>query len=191
MDYFIGVRQMPPTFFETSAFKTPPSMRLSLPIEFIVSLCNLLQVKQCITITGPVFALKLTSREIPISRHVVVHVSVRRHFEGSHEGFLAFVGMLARSKVCHLNSICTKRSEYIMMRVVSAIHAYFASACICLAEVIPKVSDKCRRPTNAADTLCRDAIHVFVYFIHKTRHESSQCDIPIFPLDILTLISKD
>ena len=145
MDYFSGVRQMPPTFFQTSAFKTPLSMRLSLPIEFIVSLCNLLRVKQCITITGPVFALKLTSREIPISRHIVVHVSVRRHFEGSHEGFLAFVGMLARSKVCHLNSICTKRSVYIMMRAVSA--------CICLAEVIPKVSDTCRRPTNAADTL--------------------------------------
>ena len=153
MDNSKGVRQMPPTFFETSAFKTPLSMRLSLPIEFIVSLCYLLRVKQCITIIRPVFALKLTSREIPISRHVFVHVSVRRHFEGSHEGFLAFVGMLARSKVCYLNSICTKRSKYNMMKVVSAIHAYFASACICLAEVIPKVSDKCRRPTNAADTL--------------------------------------
>ena len=43
------------------------------------------------------------------------------------------------------------------MKVVSAIHVYFASACICLAEVIPKVSDKCRRPTNAADTLLRSA----------------------------------
>ena len=158
---------MPPTFFETSAFKTPLSMRLSLPIEFIVSLCNLLRVKQCITITGPVFALKLTSREIPISRHVVVHVSVRRHFEGSHEGFLAFVSMLARSKVCHLNSICTKRSKYIMMKVVSAIHAYFASACICLAEVIPKVSDKCRRPTNAADTLDKFQCGKFVFVSPK------------------------
>ena len=156
---------MPPTFFETSAFKTPLSMRLSLPIEFIVSLCNLLRVKQCITITGPVFALKLTSREIPISRHVVVHVSVRRHFEGSHEGFLAFVSMLARSKVCHLNSICTKRSKYIMMKMVSAIHAYFASACICLAEVIPKVSDKCRRPTNAADTLVLEFLKILAILV--------------------------
>ena len=112
---------MPPTFFETSSFKTPLSMRLSFPIEFIIHLCNLLRVKQCITIIGPVFALKLTSREIPILRHVVVHVSVRRHFEGSHEGFLAFVGMLARSKVCYFNSICTKRSVYNMMKVVSAI----------------------------------------------------------------------
>ena len=40
-----------------------------------------------------------------------------------------------------------------MMKVVSAIHVYFASDCICLAEVIPKKSAKCRRPTNAADTL--------------------------------------
>ena len=161
MDNFKGVRQMPPTFFETSSFKTPLSMRLSLPIEFIVSLCNLSQVQQCITVIGPVFALKLTSRQIPISRHVVVHVRVRRHFEGSHEAFLTFVGMLARSKACYLNSICTKRSEYNVMKVVSAIHVYFASACICLAEVIPKVSDKCRRPTNAADTLDTFAFAIF------------------------------
>ena len=40
-----------------------------------------------------------------------------------------------------------------MMKVVSAIYAYFVSACICLAEVIPTVSEKCRRPRNAADTL--------------------------------------
>ena len=85
---------------------------------------------------------------------------VHRHFEGSHEAFLTFVGMLARSKACYLNSICTKRSEYNVMKVVSAIHAYFASACICLAEVIPKVSDKCRRPTNPADTLVFK--HLFV-----------------------------
>ena len=142
MDNFKGVRQMPPTFFEIFSFKTSLSMRLSLPIEFIVNLCNLLRVKQCITVIGPVFALKLTSGEIPISRHVVVHVRVRRHFEGSHEAFLTLVGMLARSKGCYLNSICAKRSEYNMMKVVNAIHVYFASACICLAEVIPKVSEK-------------------------------------------------
>ena len=162
MDNFKGVRQMPPTFFETSSFKTLLSMRLSLPIEFIVSLCNLSQVQQCITVIGPVFTLKLTSRQIPISRHVVVHVRVRCHFEGSHKAFLAFVGMLAQSKACYLNSICTKRSKFNVMKVVSAIHVYFASACNCLAEVIPKVSDKCRRPTNAADTLglnSRMAVH--------------------------------
>ena len=31
-----------------------------------------------------VFASKLTSREIPILRLVIVHVCLRRHFEGSH-----------------------------------------------------------------------------------------------------------
>ena len=144
MDYFNGVRQMPPRFFETSAFKTPLSMRLSFPIEFIVSLCNLLRVKQCIIHHWSSLRAQADLPRVPDFGHVVVHVSVRRHFEGSQEGFLAFVGMLARSKVCHLNSICTKKSEYNMMKVVSAIHAYFASACICLAEVIPKC------PTNAA-----------------------------------------
>ena len=103
MDNFKGVRQMPPTFFETSAFKTPLSMRLSLPIEFIVSLCNLLRVKQCITIIRPVFALKLTSREIPISRHVFVHVSVRRHFEGQTAFYVARAEDLPRAFFARLN----------------------------------------------------------------------------------------
>ena len=144
---------MPPMFLETSSLKTPLSMRLPRSIEFIVSLCDLLRTKQCIAVTGPVFALKLTSREIPISRLVVVHVCFRRHFEGSHEAPLAFVGMLPQYKVCYFNTICTKKTEYNMMKVVSLTYVYFASVCICLKEFILKVSDKCRRPTNAAYTL--------------------------------------
>ena len=45
-----------------------------------------------------VFVFKLASREIPVSRLVVVHVCLRHHFEGSHEPFLAFVGTLPWSK---------------------------------------------------------------------------------------------
>ena len=156
---------MPPMFLETSSLKTPLSMRLPRSIEFIVSLCDLLRTKQCIAVTGPVFALKLTSREIPISRLVVVHVCFRRHFEGSHEAPLAFVGMLPQYKVCYFNTICTKKTEYNMMKVVSLTYVYFASVCICLKEFILKVSDKCRRPTNAAYTLGRMFYGVGIFLV--------------------------
>ena len=74
MDYFNGVRQMLPTFFETSAFKTPLSMRLSFPIEFIVSLCNLLRVKQCIIHHWSSLRAQADLPRDPDFGHVVVHV---------------------------------------------------------------------------------------------------------------------